>query len=108
MARSCLEIAGTSGLAASVGSLVMATKTHSTEAGPDAALMVDVDLSIFGQGEQRFAEYEEQIREEYHSVPKLIFNFKRAEILEGFLARSRIYVTDFFATKYEQQARRNL
>jgi len=108
MARSCLETAGASSLAATVDNLVMATKTHSPEAGPDAALVVDVDLSIFGQGEQRFAEYEKQIREEYRRVPKLIFNFKRAEILESFLARNRIYATDFFATKYEQQARRNL
>jgi len=69
---------------------------------------VDVDLSILGQGEQRFAEYESQIREEYRWVPKRIFNSKRAEILERFLARRRIYVTDFFAAKYEQQARRNL
>jgi len=108
MARNCLETGGPSRLAATVSDLVMATKSHSTEAGPDAALMVDVDLSILGQGEQRFVEYESQIREEYRSVPKLIFNFKRAEILERFLARSRIYATDFFAAKYEQQARRNL
>src|SRR6185503_8371573 len=108
MARSCLETGGASDLAATVSDLVLATNSHSAEAGPDAALMVDVDLSILGQGEQRFAEYEGQIREEYRSVPKLIFNLKRAEILEHFLARSRIYATDFFATKYEQQARRNL
>ncbi len=108
MARICFETGGPSRLAATVSDLVMATKSHNTEAGPDAALMVDVDLSILGQGEQRFAEYEAQIRKEYRSVPKLIFNLKRAEILERFLARSRIYATDFFATKYEQQARRNL
>jgi predicted metal-dependent HD superfamily phosphohydrolase len=108
MARNCLETGGPSRLAATVSDLVMATKSHSTEAGPDAALMVAVDLSILGQGEQRFAEYESQIREEYCSVPKLIFNFKRAEILERFLARSRIYATDFLGAKYEQQARRNL
>ena len=108
LAKSCLEAAGLPRLATTVGDLVMATKSHSTEAGPDAALMVDVDLSILGQGEQRFAEYEAQIREEYRSVPNPIFNFKRAEILERFLARSRIYATDFFATQYEQQARRNL
>lgn len=108
MARLCLETSGASRLAVTVSDLVMATKAHSIEAGPDAALMVDVDLSILGQGEQRFAEYEAQVREEYRWVPKLIFNSKRAEILERFLARSRIYATDFFATKYEQQARRNL
>jgi predicted metal-dependent HD superfamily phosphohydrolase len=108
MARNCLEASGASRLAATVSDLVIATKSHNTEVGPDAALMVDVDLSILGQGEQRFAEYEGQIREEYRWVPKLIFNSKREEILERFLARSRIYATDIFATKYEQQARRNL
>ena len=108
LARSCLETGGASRLAATVSDLVMATKSHSTEAGPDAALTFDADLSILGQGEQRFAEYEAQIREEYRWVPKLIFNLKRAEILERFLARSRIYATDFFAAKCEQQARRNL
>jgi predicted metal-dependent HD superfamily phosphohydrolase len=86
----------------------MATKTHSTEAGSDAASVVDVDLSILGQSEQRFDKYEEQIRQEYEWVPKQIFKMKRTEILEKFLARSRIYATDFFAAKYEQQARRNL
>lgn len=108
MARSCLETGGTSKLAAAVSDLVMATKSHSTGAGFDTALMVDVDLSILGQSEQRFAEYEAQIREEYRSVPEVIFNFKRAEILERFLARRRLYATDFFAAKYERQARRNL
>lgn len=108
MASSCLETGGASRLAVTVSDLVMATKLHGTEAGPDAALMVDVDLSILGQCEQRFAEYEAQIREEYHWVPELIFNSKRAEILERFLVRSRIYATDFFAAKYEQKARRNL
>ena len=108
MARSCLETAGVPRLGATVSSLEMATKAHKTEAGADVALMVDVDLSILGQGEQRYAEYEAQIRKEYRWVPKLIFNSKRAEILERFLARSRIYATDFFATKYEQKARRNL
>ena len=108
MARNCLEASGLSKLGATVSELVIATKSHSTEAGPDAALMVDVDLSILGQDERRFAEYESQIRAEYRSVPELIFNFKRAGILKRFQARERIYATDFFAAKYEQNARRNL
>jgi predicted metal-dependent HD superfamily phosphohydrolase len=108
MARSCLETASLPQLATTVSKLVMATKSHRTEADPDAALMVDVDLSILGQGEQRFAEYEAQIRDEYGFVPDLIFNFKRAEILGRFLVRERIYTTDFFASRYERQARHNL
>ena len=108
LAQRCLETSGVTQLTPIVSQLVMATKSHQTAANPDTALMVDVDLSILGQSEQRFAEYETQIREEYRSVPKLVFNFKRAQILKRFLARPRIYATDFFATQYEEQARRNL
>jgi predicted metal-dependent HD superfamily phosphohydrolase len=108
LARDCLETASLSQLATTVSKLVMATKSHSTEGDLDAKLVVDVDLSILGQGEQRFAEYEAQIREEYGFVPKLVFNSKRAEILARFLARERIYATDFLASRYEQRARHNL
>lgn len=86
----------------------MATKTHQTEAGSDAALLVDVDLSILGQSEARFAGYESQIRAEYAWVAPEVFKVKRAEILERFLARSRLYTTDHFFARYEAQARRNL
>lgn len=108
MAVSCIEAAGQSKLAATVGSLVMATKLHDTEADPDAGLLVDVDLSILGKDEPRFSEYEAQIREEYRWVPGLVFKPKRAEILRRFLDRKRIYTTDLFAAKYEESARRNL
>lgn len=108
MAVNCLEAGGQSKLAATVGGLVLATKSHSTEAGPDAGLLVDVDLSILGKDEPRFSEYEAQIREEYRWVPGLVFKPKRAEILQRFLDRKRIYTTDLFAAKYEDTARRNL
>jgi predicted metal-dependent HD superfamily phosphohydrolase len=108
MARECLEKAGLPALAAAVSDLVMATKSHRPEAGSDAALMVDIDLSILGQEPARFDEYEAQIREEYRWVPLEVFNPKRAEILQRFLARERIYSTDFFATRCETQSRGNL
>ncbi len=108
LAKRCLETAGVPQLAATVAALVMVTKMHSAEAGPDAALMGDVDLSILGQSEARFAEYEAQIRKEYGWVPKPIFKLKRKEILLSFLERQHIYATEFFAAKYEEKARRNL
>lgn len=108
MAQACLEGAGLSELAGTVAAQVMATKTHTTEGRPDAALVVDVDLSILGQNEARFAEYETQIQQEYSWVPKFIFHFKRKEILQRFLERPRLYATDYFASRYEQAARRNL
>lgn len=108
LARQCLSAGGVPQLAATVGELVMMTKSHRTESDGDGALIVDVDLSILGQSGPRFAEYEDQIRQEYEWVPKPIFNAKRGELLRGFLARNQIYGTRFFAAKYESQARRNL
>jgi len=96
-------------LFASVSSLVLATKPpHGRSAHGDAPLISDVDLSILGKPEARFWEYEAQIRREYDWVPEAIFATKRAEILQQFLARERIYSTKHFFGRYEEQARLNL
>jgi predicted metal-dependent HD superfamily phosphohydrolase len=91
-----------------VAQLILATKHHVTSQRPDAALLLDVDLSILGQPEGRFVEYERQIRDEYAWVPEATFNAKRAEILERFLVRGRIFVTPWFFDRYETAARANL
>ena len=88
--------------------LVLATKDHDVAVDEDAAILVDVDLSILGQPERRFVEYESQIRQEYAWVDDVLFTTKRREILRRFLSRRRIYATDWFYTKYETQARLNL
>jgi len=109
LARQCLAEAGASvALAETVAKLVMATKSHEADVDADAGLTVDVDLSILGKSEKRFSEYERQIREEYAWVPQPLFTAKRAEILQRFLARPRIFATDWFLEKYERQARQNL
>jgi len=61
-----------------------------------------------GAAENRFAEYEQQIRAEYAFVPGWIFRRKRRAILQKFLDRPRIYNTTYFYTSLEQQARENL
>ena len=93
---------------ASTFALILATKTHDPLCHPDGPLLVDIDLSILGKPEPRFWEYEAQIRHEYDWVPEAIFDAKRAEILERFLARERIFCTKHFFDQYEQQARANL
>jgi predicted metal-dependent HD superfamily phosphohydrolase len=109
LARRCLGGAGVStGLLDRVAHLIMATKSHEAGPDPDSAIIIDVDLSIFGQNEDRFFQYEAQIRQEYSWVPKIIFAPKRAKILEGFLRSDRIYTTDFFHARYETRARHNL
>jgi predicted metal-dependent HD superfamily phosphohydrolase len=115
LARQCLAEAAAApnaagsalSLADSVERLVLATKHHDSS-DTDARLLVDVDLSILGQLPDRFWRYEEEIRREYEWVPEMTFRQKRAEILERFLKREKIYFTQHFFEKYEEQARLNL
>ena len=91
-----------------VDALIMATCHSALPVSPDAKLLVDVDLSILGALPPRFAEYEEQIRQEYAFVPAEIFRQKRGEILRAFLGRPSIYSTPHFQATLEARARDNL
>lgn len=71
-------------------------------------IMHDVDLSILGETEKTFDDYEGGIMREYAHVPEDVFRKKRAEILQGFLNRSRIFRTSYFHGRYEERARKNL
>ena len=105
----CLRV-GLEQYASPVYDLVRATD-HSAEriyVSQDAALLIDVDLSIFGKKPPVFDHYEHQIRREYDWVPKEDFRRSRARIIEPFVARPSIYHTDFFRDRYEKQAQENL
>ncbi len=91
-----------------VTGLILATKHIVTPTGKDARLLVDIDLSILGQPEDKFDEYERQIRQEYSWVPEKEFISGRATILKSFLDRPAVYSTSFFRSEYESQARRNI
>jgi predicted metal-dependent HD superfamily phosphohydrolase len=87
---------------------IMATCHEAPATTPDSELVVDVDLSILGADEVTYGAFETNVRQEYRWVPSILFRRKRAEILESFLARPKIYSLEFFHTRYEEQARRNL
>jgi predicted metal-dependent HD superfamily phosphohydrolase len=109
LAADCLASAGVNvGNVAIVKSLIFDTKTHQPTAGPDAELLIDIDLAILGQPPGRFWEYEHAIRAEYAWVPAATFAQKRSEILAQFLQRAEIYRTESFRRKYEFAARTNL
>jgi predicted metal-dependent HD superfamily phosphohydrolase len=91
-----------------VRDLILATKHDALPTTSDAALLVDVDLSILGAPAERFDEYERQVREEFSWVPGFIFKRKRREILEGFLQRPHLYTTEHFRSRHEATARANL
>ncbi|MBI2465966.1 MAG: N-methyl-D-aspartate receptor NMDAR2C subunit [Candidatus Sungbacteria bacterium] len=52
-------------LGQSVANLITATKHTAVPTDPDVQLLVDIDLSILGQSEDKFDEYEQQVRKEY-------------------------------------------
>jgi predicted metal-dependent HD superfamily phosphohydrolase len=91
-----------------VTSLILATKHACAPVTLDEQVLVDIDLAILGANEQRFSEYERQIREEYASIPGFLFRRKRRAILQEFLQRPHIYSTPHFREMFEQTARSNL
>jgi predicted metal-dependent HD superfamily phosphohydrolase len=91
-----------------VADLILATRHDTAPSDDNAAIVVDVDLSILGRSRDVFDQYERLIRQEYAWVPEEVFREKRASILRTFLARETIFFTDFFQTRYEEQAQRNL
>jgi predicted metal-dependent HD superfamily phosphohydrolase len=108
-ARSSVTDAGiTSSIADRIYELVLATRHHAKPDAVDTKILIDVDLAILGAHQERFHEYERQIRNEYAFVPEPLFREKRAEILRGFLGRQTLFNTPLFIERYEQQARFNL
>ncbi len=105
-----LKVCGFTGIEVdSVKALILATDHFSSLSDyPLAADITDIDLSIFGQSEEAFDEYDANIRKEYSSVPENKYKAHRVEVLQSFLDRPEIYRTPYFKQKYEAQARKNL
>jgi len=91
-----------------VRELILATKHAVQPTDPDSQLLVDIDLAILGSAPATFDEYERGIRLEYAHVPDEAFANGRAQILEMFLARPRIFLTECFRRRFESSARQNL
>ena len=92
-----------------VEAFVLATKGHDPSAVfPNAHPFLDADLAILGSDRERYRQYVAQVREEYAHVPEAMFRGARAAILDGFLARPRIYATDEFFERFEKRARENI
>jgi predicted metal-dependent HD superfamily phosphohydrolase len=89
--------------------LIEATAGHEPPDGiADGPRFLDLDLSILGAEPAVYAAYRAAIRREYRWVPEPIYRRRRAEILAGFLARERIYLTAELHDRLEAPARVNL
>ena len=91
-----------------VTDLILVTRHAAMPESDDQMLLVDIDLSILGATQERFDEYERQVRQEYSWVDDAIFRSVRSKILLEFLARPTIYSTTTFRNRLEHPARENL
>ncbi len=90
-----------------VCAMILATKDHSADTS-DAAVMLDIDLSILGAAPERFREYQRQVRQEWAWVDPDAYAVGRAAVLRKFAARERLYRSDALHHLLEADAKRNL
>lgn len=94
--------------------MIEATKTHQVPgfaheaARRDAALFLDMDLSILGAPPSEFDAYEQAVRREYGWVEEEAWRAGRAAVLKNFLTRAYIFHTGIFRESHERQARANI
>jgi len=97
-------------LVAKVARYIEATQHgHTLETGDaDLDLLLDLDLSTLAAVPKVYLSYAKAIRGEYAHVPDELYRRGRRQILEGFLARERIYRTEQLHRLWEQRARVNI
>lgn len=91
-----------------VRDLILATRHEVVATDRDTAILIDVDLSVLGADRDRYDAFEKNVRREYRWVPRPLYRRERRKILESFLQRERIFMTDDFCRRYESTARENI
>ena len=91
-----------------VADLILATKHTAPARSLEEMLLLDLDIQVLGASEETYQRYEDNIRREYSWVPMDIYREKRTEILQMFLDRPFIFMTEVMHDAYEAQARKNL
>jgi len=108
-ARLFLVKAGASSdVAQRVQRYVLATRHTADGLSGDAALTVDIDLSILGMPRDAYDAFERNVRKEYWWVSHQRYVHGRAAILQSFLDRPFIYGTPVMRERYENAARDNI
>ena len=74
----------------------------------DAAYLLDMDLSILGAPWSEYRQYTQAVRQEYAHVIKENYRVGRIAVLEKLLTHPMLYLTDYYYTRLEEQARDNI
>lgn len=87
---------------------ILATGRHEWHNDADTNFFTDADLSVLGQHWNVYEAYFKNVRKEYAVYPDIIYNSGRKKVLAHFLKMERIFKTQIFFERYEQQARENI
>lgn len=87
---------------------ILATRQHHPGNEPDLNALLDIDLAILAAPPVRFAEYQQQIRQEYAWVEHRLYQHKRRAVLAQFYQMQPLYQTRYFQQHHEAQAKHNL
>lgn len=87
---------------------ILATKSHKTSLNQDTNFFTDANISILGKEWGVYELYAKNVRKEYSIFPDLIYKPGRKKVLNHFLEMERIFKTDQFFQRYENQAKSNL
>ncbi|HRQ38435.1 MAG TPA: hypothetical protein PLD25_11020 [Chloroflexota bacterium] len=92
-----------------VEQLILATVLNSEASPhPDAPIIQDADIATLGWPPDDYRRYAQAIRREFAHVPEEAYRHGRSQILTYFLQQERLFRTDYFFARLEQQARANL
>jgi predicted metal-dependent HD superfamily phosphohydrolase len=87
---------------------IIATKSHEESVDSDTNFFTDADLAILGKGWNVYETYIAAIRKEYGLYPDLLYKPGRRKVLQHLLSLDRLFKSDEFYERYEDQARRNI
>lgn len=87
---------------------IIATQKHESTNELDLQFLLDIDLAILAASPARFAEYEQQIQQEYAWVDPDFYSIKRKEVLAHFYQTESLYQTEHFQKSFERKAKSNL
>lgn len=90
--------------------MIRLTATHLLEPhdSKDAALFLDLDMSILGAPPERYGLYASQVYCEYQQMGQQTLTESRLAFIEATLKSPKIFHTDIFTRRYEAKARVNL
>jgi predicted metal-dependent HD superfamily phosphohydrolase len=96
-------------LVAEAGRLILLTKSHRADDGDEAGRqLLDADLAVLGEPPEAYDAYARAIRREYAWVAEADYRAGRGRVLEGFLARPRLFLTPAFFASREAAARQSM